>query len=54
MDLKKEDELMRWDAEYTLIECENRADETNLEKNYVITQFIKEFLKKAREEGYLN
>lgn len=54
MNLKKENELIKWDAECALTECEYRADATNLERNYVITQFIKEFSKMAREKGYLD
>lgn len=54
MDLKQENKLIKWDAEYALRECENRADSRCLEKDYVVAQFLKEFSKMARDEGYLN
>ena len=54
MDLKKEIELIKWDAEFALKQCEDRADNRDLEKDYVVAQFLKEFSKMAREKGYMN
>lgn len=53
MDLKQENELIKWDAEYALKECEERADGRYLEKDYVVEQFLKEFSKIARDKGYI-
>jgi hypothetical protein len=54
MDLKQENELIKWDAQYALEECEKRSDSRCLEKYYVVAQFLKEFSKMARDKGYLN
>ncbi len=54
MDLRKEIELIKRDAEFALEQCEDRADSRYLEKNYVVAQFLKEFSKMAKEKGYIN
>ena len=54
MNLKEENKLITWDAEYALKECEKRAESRCLKKDYVVEQFIKAFSKMAKNKGYLN
>jgi len=54
MNLKHEKELIKWDAELAMKQCEERAEDRHLEKDYVISQFIKEFSKLAKTKGYMD
>jgi len=53
MDLKHDNQLIQWDAELAMKQCEERAEDRYLEKDYVISQFIKEFSKLAKTKGYI-
>lgn len=53
MDLRKENELIKWDAEFALKQCEDRASSIHIEMDYVVKKFIKEFFKMAKERGYM-
>lgn len=52
LNLREENKLIKWDAEVALHSCVERAQERHLETGYVISQFIKEFNKLVRENGY--
>lgn len=52
MDLKLENKLISYDAEFAFKECKERAENRNLELDYVLEQFIKEFKKIASKNGF--
>lgn len=53
MDLRKENELIKFDAEFAIEQCENRADSRMIQRDYVVKKFIQEFSKMAKERGYI-
>lgn len=49
MNLKYERELIERDAEYAFNECKERAENRNLELDYVISEFQKAFNRLVKE-----
>lgn len=53
MDLKYENELIKFDAEFAFEECKKRAESRDLEFDYVVQKFISEFTKLAKKNNLL-
>lgn len=53
MNIKDENRLIKFDADYAYNECARRAASRNIELDYVIERFLLEFRKTAKSHGYL-
>lgn len=53
MDLKYENQLIKFDAEFAFEECKKRAENRDLELDYVVQKFIGEFIKLSKKENIL-